>query len=94
MKIMVFNTAMQQSVNEFFKKCFSSVGIPFSPKDRHADIADIAQNYMNNGCFWCLFDNELLIGTVAVRIIDSEHKIIELKRMFVLPAYQKFTLIG
>lgn len=45
-------------------------------------------NFLKNGCFWCLFDNKLLIGTVAVRIIDSDHKIIELKRMFVLPEYQ------
>lgn len=88
MNIVTFKPAMQQSVEDFFEKCFSSVGIPYSPLDRHADIADVEQNYMRNGCFWCLFDNEVLIGTVAIRTIDIEHKVIELKRMFVLPEYR------
>lgn len=86
MEIISFKSNMQQSVIEFFIKCFSAVGIPYSPIDRHADIADIEQHYMRNGCFWCLFDNEVLIGTIAVRTIDN--KVIELKRMFVLPEYQ------
>ena len=56
--------------------------------DRHADVADVEQYYMRNGCFWCLFDNEVLIGTVAVRIIDIDNKVVELKRMFILPECQ------
>ena len=88
MEIIAFKSNMQQSVEEFFEKCFSAVGIPYSPMDRHADIADVEQYYMRNGCFWCLFDNEVFIGTVAVRIIDIDNKVIELKRMFILPEYQ------
>lgn len=88
MEILAFKPCMQQAVGDFFKKCFAAVGIPYSPKDRHADIADVEQYYMQNGCFWCLFHNEVLVGTVAVRIIDSEKKVVELKRMFVLPEYQ------
>ena len=48
----------------FFEKCFSTVGIPYSPKDRHADVADVVQYYMKNGCFWCLLDNDNIIGRV------------------------------
>jgi len=88
MEILAFQPSMQQSVGDFFHKCFAAVGIPYSPKDRHADIADVERHYMQDGCFWCLFDNEVLMGTVAVRIIDSEKKVVELKRMFVLPEYQ------
>ena len=88
LEIKVFRTDMQQAVEEFFRRCFSAVGIPYSPKDRHADIANVEQYYMSNGCFWCLFDNEILIGTVAVHIIDIDNKVVELKRMFVLPEYQ------
>ena len=88
MNVLAFKADMQQSVGGFFEKCFSAVGIPYSPKDRHADIADVEQHYMQNGCFWCLFDNDVLIGTVAVRIIDVDNKVVELKRMFVLPEYQ------
>ena len=56
--------------------------------DRHSDVANVEKHYMQNGCFWCLFDNDILIGTVAIRIIDIENKVVELKRMFVLPEYQ------
>lgn len=88
MDIIAFRQDMQQTVEDFFEKCFSAVGIPYSPRDRHADIADVERYYMQNGCFWCLFDNEVLVGTVAVRLIDINNKVIELKRMFVLPEYQ------
>lgn len=88
MVIKIFKPDMQQSVEHFFETCFSTVGIPYSPLDRHADIADVESYYMQNGCFWCLFDNEILIGTVAVRIIDINNKTVELKRMFVMPEQQ------
>ncbi len=39
MEIKIFNAEMQLAVADFFGKCFSAVGIPYSPKDRHADIA-------------------------------------------------------
>lgn len=88
MEILAFKSDMQQSVEVFFEKCFSAIGIPYSPKNRHADIADVEKFYMRNGCFWCLFENDILIGTVAVRIINPDDKVVELKRMFVLPEYQ------
>lgn len=88
MKIMTFEPYMQDALEDFFERCFVAVGIPFSPEGRHADIADIQHHYMENGYFWCLFDEDTLAGTVAVRVIDHENKIIELKRMFVLPEYQ------
>lgn len=88
MKIMTFEPYMQDLLEDFFERCFAAVGIPFSPNDRHADIADIQHHYMENGCFWCLFDEDTLAGTAAVRVIDHENRITELKRMFVLPEYQ------
>lgn len=88
MNITAFKTDMQQSVEDFFDKCFSALGIPYSPMDRHADIAAVEQYYMRNGCFWCLFDKEVLVGTVALRTIDIDNKVVELKRMFVLPEFQ------
>ena len=88
MEIKAFEADMQKSAGDFFEKCFSAIGIPYSPADRHADIADIEYHYMQNGCFWCLFDNEILVGTVALRLLDAENKTAELKRMFILPEYQ------
>lgn len=43
---------------------------------------------MQNGCFWCLFENDVLAGTVALRLIDIDKRTAELKRMFILPEYQ------
>ena len=88
MDIVIFKDDMQRQVDCFFEKCFSAVGIPYSPNDRHADIANVEQYYMRNGCFWCLLDKGNIIGTVAIRNIDNVNQIVELKRMFVLPEYQ------
>lgn len=88
MNLVKFHPEMQRQVDAFFEKCFLAVGILYSPKDRHADTVDVERHYMQNGCFWCLFEHDILIGTIAVRIIDSEQKVLELKRMFVLPEFQ------
>lgn len=88
MNIVAFKIDMQHQVESFFEKCFSAVGISYSPEDRHADVANVEQHYMKNGCFWCLIDNDNIIGTVAIRIIDKDNQIVELKRMFVSPEYQ------
>ncbi len=88
MEIVIFRADMQKQVNEFFDKCFSAVGIPFAPDDRHADIADVEKNYMQSGCFWCLTDGDRVIGTIALRELDATEKLVELKRMFVLPTQQ------
>lgn len=88
MEIVTFNRDMQQQVVLFFEKCFGAVGIPYSPMDRHSDIVDVERHYMKNGCFWCLLDDDNIIGTLAIRILDDANKVVELKRMFVLPEYQ------
>ena len=88
MNIVVFKKDMQKQADNFFSKCFSAVGIPYSPADRHADIADIEQHYMKKGCFWCLLDNDNIIGTIAIRTIENADRTVELKRMFVLPEQQ------
>lgn len=88
MQLLEFSKDMQQQVIRFFEQCFAALGWGYSPNGRHIDTADVEKHYMQNGCFWCLFDNHVLIGTVAVRTIDFENKILELKRMFVLPEYQ------
>ncbi len=57
-------------------------------KTFNTDIADVERYYMRNGRFWCLFENDVLIGTVAVHLIDIDNKVVELKRMFVMPEHQ------
>lgn len=88
MQLSVFTKDMQQQVTQFFEKCFAALEWGYSPSGRHIDTADVEKYYMQNGCFWCLYDNQILVGTVALRTIDFENKVFELKRMFILPDYQ------
>ena len=74
MNIVKFNDDMQEQVNDFFEKCFAAVGIPYSPKDRHADVANVESHYMNNGCFWCLIDDNNVIGTQQEYNSEKEAK--------------------
>ena len=90
-ELKVFDKNMQQDIEGFIQKCYADLGWGYDPAGRHKDIADILEAYMKNGCFWCLYDNNLLIGTVAVKNISKDsviEKNAELKRMFVLKEYQ------
>lgn len=71
MQLIKFNSEMQQSVIEFFAKCYTALNLTYDPNGRHADTADIDAYYLQNGCFWCVFDNDLLVGTVGVIVLST-----------------------
>lgn len=71
MEIITFKFDMQQSVDAFFEKCFTAVGIPYSPMDRHADVADVEQYYMRNGCFYTITSNDGSLQGVIKEIDDG-----------------------
>lgn len=77
MDIVKFSADMQEQVNDFFKQFFLNLGIPYSLKDRHADVANVESHYMNNGCFWCLINDNNVIGTIAIRKIDDGQRIVD-----------------
>lgn len=87
-KLKIYQTDMQRDIENFYNKCFTDLGWGYEPHGRHSDTVNIPREYMQNGCFWCLYDSEKLIGTVAVRTIDIQNKTIELKRLYVLPEAQ------
>ena len=90
-ELKVFDKSMQQDIEHFYEKCFTDLGWGYDPAGRHSDIPKTYEVYMENGCMWCLYDGDLLIGTIAVRNISTESKsdkIAELKRMYVLKEYQ------
>ncbi|MCL2159935.1 MAG: GNAT family N-acetyltransferase, partial [Oscillospiraceae bacterium] len=80
-----YDPPMQPALEACFKVCVKALGWAYQPTDRHSDMVNIEKTYMDNGCFWCLFDGDCLIGMVAARCIDGENKIAELKRLYVLP---------
>jgi len=84
----IYDDKMQPDIEQFYYKCFTDLGWGYEPHGRHSDILNINEIYMSNGCMWCLYNNDKLIGTVAVRTIDNKNKIAELKRLYVLKEYQ------
>lgn len=89
MEIKVYNPEMQQDVENFFIRCFSDLGWDYEPDSEHSDIRKIQDIYMEGGCMWCMFNNDQLIGTVAVRTLDKENKILEMTRLHLLKEFQR-----
>jgi putative acetyltransferase len=75
-----------EQLKDFLKTCFNALGWEYKPDSRHKDITDIEQVYMKNGCFWCLKNDESIIGTVAIKTLKDN--IAELKRLYILPTFQ------
>ena len=88
MTIKIYEPTMQSAVEVCFKVCAETLGWEYQPNGRHSDIVKIEETYMKHGCFWCLYENDNLIGMAAARCIDNDKKIAELKRLYVLPEYQ------
>jgi N-acetylglutamate synthase-like GNAT family acetyltransferase len=88
MKIMKYDISMQKEIEKFFIKCFSDLGWDYEPFGEHSDIRDIQNIYMSNGCMWCMCIDNQLVGTVALKILDVENKIIEMKRLYILKEFQ------
>ena len=85
--IKIYDPSMQQALEICFKTCLKTLRWEYQPNGRHSDMVSIEDTYMRYGCFWCLFESDELIGMVAARCIDSENKIAELKRLYVLLCY-------
>jgi|GEM_PF-858553 len=84
----MYNPSMQTELETCFKNCVNALCWDYQPSGRHSDIVNIEDTYMYHGCFWCAFEDNILIGMVAMRCIDKENSVAELKRLYVLPKYQ------
>lgn len=83
MEIIEFKPEFQQSVNEFYDVVMSECGRVFEPEGRHKAITDIIHNF---GKCWCLFDEDVIIGTVAVKPLSDNN--CELKMLYLYKRYQ------
>ena len=78
-----YNDSYQQRVFDFTDKCFEELGKKFEPSGRHGFYKNIDDNFV---AFYCLLDQEKLIGTVALKKIDE--KTVELKAMYLDQSYR------
>jgi len=85
---MAYDSAMQADIEAFYAECFTALGWRYKPEGRHSDIVNIPKEYLAHGQFWCLYDAGELVGTAAIRTINTEKRTAEMKRLYVLPARQ------
>jgi putative acetyltransferase len=68
---------------------YASRGFVFDPEGLHSDIRSIELIYgETEGGFWLLKEEQSVIGTIGLKVIDTNKRIGEIKRFFVLPEYQ------
>ena len=78
-----YNESYKQRVFVFSDKCFEELGKKFEPNGRHDFYNNIGDNFV---VFYCLFDQDKLIGTVALKKLDENT--VELKAMYLDRSYR------
>ena len=81
--LVVYDASYKQRVFDFTDRCFEELGKKFEPEGRHYFYNDIANAFE---AFYCLVDEEKVIGTVALKKIDAYT--VELKALYLDKAYR------
>ena len=77
-----YNKTYQDRLLNFLEKCLPESGRALDIQGRQSFYLDIENHFL---AFWCMFDEENIIGTVAVRKMDDES--CELKSLYLLEKY-------
>ncbi|WP_432650622.1 GNAT family N-acetyltransferase [Huintestinicola sp.] len=83
MEITVYKREYHHKLICFLEKCLPESGRELDINGRHKAYSDVEKYYSK---FWCLFDNENIVGAVAVKEIDKDS--CELKSLYLLKNYQ------
>ena len=83
MELVQYKEEYKQLVFDFTDRCFEELGKKFEPEGRHYFYNDIGKSFVS---FYCLLDDEKLIGTVALKKIDDYT--VELKALYLDKAYR------
>ena len=78
-----YNESYKQKVFDFTDKCFEELGKKFEPDGRHDFYNNIGDNFV---VFYCLIDQDKLIGTVALKKLGENT--VELKAMYLDRSYR------
>ena len=81
-ELKAFEPAMHDKVTEFLTAVFKESGKIFEPHGRHSAFADISENFIG---FWCMLEDDAVIGTVAVKRLNASE--CELKGLYVYEKY-------
>lgn len=77
-----YNKTYQDSLIGFLYKCLPESGRTLDIDGRHKMYKDINRNF---DCFLCMFDNEMIIGTVGIKKLNN--KKCELKSLYIFKDY-------
>lgn len=79
-----YEAQYQNRLFQFLKICLPQSGRKFEPNGRHKMYNNVPGYFEH---FWCLFDGEDMIGTAALKKLDSGR--CELKALYLLEKYHK-----
>ena len=75
--ILPYRECDKEQVFAFTDACFTELGKSFDPDGRHSFYQDISKSFT---AFWCMFADDVVIGTVALKKHSSERT--ELKALY------------
>lgn len=81
LEIREYSNSDKTTLLNFIKRVFDENEIVLDINNRHADLLDPKSHYIN---FFLAICDDKLVGISALRIIDVEKKIGELKRLYLL----------
>ncbi len=79
-----YEAQYQNRLFQFLEICLPQSGREFEPNGRHKMYNNVPGYFEH---FWCLFDGEDMIGTAALKKLDSGR--CELKALYLLEKYHK-----
>lgn len=82
MEIVEYKAEYYNKLISFLEKCLPESGRQLDINGRHKAYSDVEKYYTK---FWCLFEDENIIGAVAVKELDKES--CELKSLYLLEKY-------
>ncbi len=82
-KLVPYDDSLKQRVFDFTDACFTELGKKFEPDGRHYFYNDISGSFE---VFFCLVDQEMVVGTVALKKIDEKN--VELKALYLHKDYR------
>ena len=77
------NNDTQSQIHAFMECCLPESGRIFELNGRHYAYKNIEESFLK---FWCMYDGDNIIGTVAIRDIGQGRG--EIKSLYLLNAYQ------
>ncbi len=89
MEIQEYSEDLQSMLEDFLESAYMIRGLKYEPDGLQSDTRNIRQTYYKDGgFFWVVKDEVSIVGSIALKILNQENRIGEIKRFFVLPSAQ------